>query len=137
MRVYLDSCVLIYLTEGQANIRERIGNRLVGGDNAPEVAFTDLSRLECRVKPLADGDAARLKDYDDFFATPGYLKVAIDTSVFDYATELRARHRLKTPDALHLAAAITAGCGELWTNDDRLSKTAVGRIRIVTVDQLV
>ena len=32
--------------------------------------------------------------------------------VFDLATDLRARHRLKTPDALHQAAAIRTRCDD-------------------------
>ena len=29
MRVYLDSCVIIYLTEGGADMQDRIGRRLL------------------------------------------------------------------------------------------------------------
>jgi predicted nucleic acid-binding protein len=38
------------------------------------------------------------------------------------AAQLRADLNLKTPDALHLAAAIEAGCDRVLTNDNRLSK---------------
>jgi len=55
--------------------------------------------------------------------------VALDAQVFDLATELRARQGLKTPDALHLAAALHTGCDEFWTNDERLVRAASGRIR--------
>ena len=137
MRVYLDSCIVIYLTEGSADMRERIGRQLLrSAEAAPTVTFTDLSRLECRVKPLAIGNATLLTDYESFFTTPGYVKCVIDTATFDMATELRARYGLKTPDALHLAAAIASDCEELWTNDQRLVRAADSRIRIVSVDQL-
>jgi predicted nucleic acid-binding protein len=33
---------------------------------------------------------------------------------------------------LHLAAAITAGCDEFWTNDHRLEQAAAGRLALVT-----
>ena len=138
MRVYLDSCVVIYLIEGAADIRERISRRLIlPGDARPTVVFTDLSRMECRVKPLAARNAATLADYDDFFETPGFVKMALDTAIFDLATELRGRHALKTPDAIHLAAAIASGCVELWSEDRRLAQAADPRINIVTIDQLV
>lgn len=137
MRVYLDSCIIIYLTESSADVRDRISNRLLlFAEDTPTVVFTDLSRLECRVKPLATGNATVLADYDDFFTTPGYVKFVMDTLTFDVATEMRARHSLKTPDALHLAAAIASGCDELWSNDARLTRATENRIRIVTIDQL-
>ena len=66
------------------------------------------------------------------------MRVYLDSCIatFDMATELRARYGLKTPDALHLAAAIASDCEELWTNDQRLVRAADSRIRIVSIDQL-
>lgn len=80
-------------------------------------------------------DIRLLDEFDRFFSIPVISKVPMDTNVFDLATDLCAIHGLKTPDALHLAAAIHAGCDESWTNDDRLAKVAAGRIRVVVFDQ--
>jgi predicted nucleic acid-binding protein len=44
----------------------------------------------------------------------------LTTAVVDRATVIRGRYRFKTPDALHLAAAIEAGCQTFLTNDARL-----------------
>ncbi len=49
--------------------------------------------------------------------------------------EVRVRHRVKTPDALHLAAAINAGCDQFWTNDDRLAKAAEGHIEVINIGE--
>lgn len=63
----------------------------------------------------------------NFFAAVGSLPVT--TAVFDRAAELRAHHNIRTPDAIHLAAALIHGCDEFWTNDDRLS-AAAGDVRV-------
>lgn len=47
------------------------------------------------------------------------------------ATQLRAQHDLKTPDAIHLTAAIHTSCDEFWTHDQRLAQAAKGRLQIV------
>jgi len=94
---------------------------------APDIFVSDLTRLECRVGPLRDGDQGLLRQYDAFFALPEVGRIPMTSDVFDAATELRATQRLKTPDALHLAAAICGSCDEVWTNDDRLSGAAEGR----------
>lgn len=86
-----------------------------------QIAVSDLSRLECRVKPIRMGDAAVLAVYDGFFARPDVTKVPINTAVFDRATTIRAIHRYSLPDSLHLAAAIAGGCGRFLTNDHRLA----------------
>ena len=126
-RVYLDSCVVIYLHEAEADLQSAIRDRLlpVTGDG-PSLNVSDLTRLECRVHPLKRGDASLLAEYDRFFELPEILKVGLGTEVFDLATELRARHGLRTPDALHLAAALAGECEEFWTNDNRLAKVQAG-----------
>lgn len=134
-RIYLDSCAVIYAFEGIPELRAKIGALLLPpNEESPCVIYTDLTRLECRVKPLAEQNAGLLKTYDDFFSTPGYEKHALDTLTFDLATDLRAEYRIKTPDALHLAAAIAAGCAQFWTNDTHLVRAASDRIAVVTVN---
>src|SRR5258708_3784388 len=80
--------------------------------------LSDLVRLECRVGPLRQGDQATLARFDQFFASA--FIGPLTSAIYDLATELRASHRFKTPDALHVAAAIIHGCEEFWTNDHRL-----------------
>ena len=53
----------------------------------------------------------------------------ITDAIYDEALQLRARFRLKTPDALHLATAQHYGCTAFWTNDDRL-KDAAGALAV-------
>jgi predicted nucleic acid-binding protein len=89
---------------------------------ADRIAVSDLSRLECRLKPIRSGDAASLAQFDAFFARPDVYRVALSTAVYDRATILRATHNFKLGDSLHLAAAIEAGCDSFLTNDHRLSK---------------
>jgi predicted nucleic acid-binding protein len=132
MRLYFDSCTAIYLVERREPWHTRIRaqfDRLQA--SISEVIFSDLNRLECRVVPLALNRSDVLADYDEYFSSPGMVWFPLQPKVFDLATELRARHRLKTPDALHLAAAIQSGCHQLWTNDLRLTQAAAGHIEIV------
>ncbi|MBK5964239.1 hypothetical protein CCR95_09105 [Thiocystis minor] len=58
--------------------------------------------------------------------------VPMDAEVFSLATDLRVDDAIKTPDALHLAAALLGEATELWTNDKRLAAAARDRIHILT-----
>jgi predicted nucleic acid-binding protein len=130
--VYLDACIAIYYVERSAALFSAIETRLLPADGlGPRIAYSDLVRLECRVSPLRRGDHALLARFDNFFNLPDRLAITLDTGVFDLATELRATHRLKTPDALHLAAAIRGGCDAFWTNDDRLRRAAENDLALV------
>lgn len=134
MKVYLDSCIVIYLVEKREPWRNRIQSLLLPQTGLlPRVFYSDLTRMECRVGPKTRTDPIALAEYDRFFAAPHFQKAPITTAAFDLATELRAQHRLKTPDALHLAIAIQVGCDEFWSNDQRLSKAAESYIRLIAL----
>ena len=81
-----------------------------------EVAVSRLSVLECRVKPLRDGDATLLKTYDDFFAAIHIVELSAE--VVDKATHLRARYGLKPPDALQAASALSVSGEALFVTGD-------------------
>lgn len=100
--------------------------------NRLSFSLAELLRLECRLGPIKRGNQLLLSRFDRFFANPTHHWAAANRSAFDLATQLRADHNLKTPDALHLAVAISSGCDEFWTNDFRLAKAAAQRINIVT-----
>jgi predicted nucleic acid-binding protein len=123
MLIYCDSVILMYFFEYQGPFNVRASNRFAALQAAGDVvAISDLSRLECRVKPKKVGDLAMLAQYDAFFARPDVRRVVITSAVFDRATELRAVHNFKLADSLHLAAAIEGGCDRMLTNDARMSR---------------
>jgi predicted nucleic acid-binding protein len=68
------------------------------------------------------GDAIALAAFDTFFTRPDVVKVPLSTAAFDRATILRSAFGFKTPNAIHLAAALEGGCGLFLTNDGRLSR---------------
>ena len=107
---YLDASAIIYLLEGSAAVRARVAALIAAAESDPagRLLTSRLARLECRVKPLRGGDAAMLATYDAFFTRARLSNLDVSTSVLDRATELRARHGFKVPDAIHLASAIEA-----------------------------
>jgi predicted nucleic acid-binding protein len=132
-RIYLDSCVVIYLLEGEVELSRAVEALIREAAAETELCVSDLTRLECRVAPIRRGDADLLEKYDRFFTSKGIAHLALGSPVFDLATEVRAHHGTKTPDAIHLAAALLGECGSFWTNDRRLSSAAKGRIEIRVV----
>ena len=131
LRVFLDSCIVIYLIQAPDPLREAVRDALnPPGKAAPEACISALTRLECRVWPMRQGATEPLAEFDRFFASRDLRRARLTAAVFDLATELRAVYNVKTPDALHLAAAIHWGCDEFWTNDQRLPQAIEDRIAI-------
>jgi predicted nucleic acid-binding protein len=121
--IYLDTCLLIYAIENHPAFADRVRTALAGKP-VDAFAISPLVEHECLVKPLRDGDLRLLHRYEDGLAELAMLEIS--EQVFIDAARLRARHGLKTPDALHLACALHHGCDSLWTNDDRLAQAAHG-----------
>lgn len=123
MRIYLDTAPIIYFVEGVEPFASAVEARLfpTTKDDAPLLVVSDLSRLECRVKPLREGDAELLRDYDEFFAAVDEV-VPLSRAVVDEATQIRASDNFKTPDAMHLAAAMVSRCDIFLTNDHQLDR---------------
>lgn len=122
MQIYLDSNIVIYLIErppdfGPRPVARMTELRSAGGG----IVVSDLTRLECRHHPLGAGDHVTLRQFDAFFDQSAVRVAPLTTAICDRATEIRAHHRIKTPDALHLAAALEMGCDTFLTNDHRLA----------------
>lgn len=131
MRLYLDTAPIIYLVEKHVTFGPMVRQRL--RQTVVTVFTSELVRLECRVKPLRNGDVALLQNFDDFLEDRGLKRITLDRPVLERATELRARYAfLKTPDAIHLAAALVANCDVFLTNDRRLDRCG-GEITVETL----
>ena len=123
--VYVDSCVLIYTLERDPQLgaaaRQCLADQLAAQRT---LAISALVQLECLVHPLARRESELLVRYQSWLRQFHWL--SINDAVFATATELRASHGLKTPDALHLATALEHGCEALITNDNRLMHVNAG-----------
>lgn len=108
MRIYLDASAIIYALESAAPFRDLVISRIAQAESTPDrgVVTSRLSRLECRVKPLREGNADGLAKSELFFTRKSVAVAEITPAVIERATELRARYGLRTPDAIHVATAI-------------------------------
>jgi uncharacterized protein len=129
MLYYLDAAPIIYLVEQVQPFATAVRSKL--SVQGVAVLTSEMTRLECRVKPLRNGDAALLQDFDDYFAKTVASIVPLTRDVIDRATEIRAQYNFKTPDSLHLAAATVANCDVFLTNDYRLNRFTGITIEVV------
>lgn len=119
--LFLDACVLIYRVERVAPWAGRLAQRLAEVHRQfprARLAVSDLSRMECRVRPLRDGDRALLAAYDTLFAAADLEVVRLTPAVMDLATAIRARSGLRTPDALQAACCLSLPGPALFVTGD-------------------
>lgn len=134
--LYIETAPFIYYTERRDGYVDKM-----------HAIFSEVSRQRVRVvtsavtltetlmKPLREKDTALISRYRRmFYRTRGLSLVAVSPRIGESAAELRARYNMRTPDALHVAAAIDAGCDAFLTNDGGFKR--IREITVLTLDEL-
>ncbi len=125
--LFLDANVLIYQHEGSPAIQRAITTQVkqwLGASTQAQVYVCRLAVMECCVKPLREGDTLLLNRYRQFFASAQIIELT--AAVVESATQLRALHGLKTPDALHAACALTLPASTLFLSADTVFQRVAG-----------
>ena len=130
-RILLDTTVWIYHLE-QHPERGAAAAAVLDAVEAGRVQgiASELTLLELAVRPLQLGRQDVADDYElllDQF--PNLELVPVDRAILIEAAGLRARHRLKTPDAILLATGLLHGATAAVTND--AGWRSVGGLEIV------
>jgi predicted nucleic acid-binding protein len=99
------------------------------------VVSSPILVIEALVKPLRDGNTEIELQYRELFASNAVRLLDASYQVFADAACLRAETALKTPDALHAATALRAGCALFITNDTDFRR--VQGLPIVVLDDLL
>lgn len=133
VQVFLDTNIVIYVIEQPPTWGARAAARIKTLRDAGDTfVVSELVRMECRVHPLSQNDQTTLAQYEAFFQSSDMQVSAISRAVCDRAAEIRANHRLRSLDSLHLASAVEEGCGLFLTNDQRLSSFPDIPIEVLT-----
>ncbi len=132
-RVYLDASGIIYFVEAESPFHAAAVQSVARfrGDPESRLVTSLLSRLECRVKPVRDSDQALVAKYDAFFKRRRLIIGDVTAAVIERATDLRARHRFRTPDAIHLATAIEEHADLFLTGDDDLTRCTDVKVEVL------
>jgi predicted nucleic acid-binding protein len=122
--VALDTPVWIYHFEGSTTYGPA-ADAVLEAVSAGRVAAiaSELVLLELLVAPLKKGAQDVADEIEmTLLHFPHLRLVAVTRSVLVRAAEMRARHGLRTPDAIMLATAIETGATLAVTNDDAWKK---------------
>lgn len=136
-RVALDTSVFIYQLENDSRYVELTSLVFdwIGREGNSAVAST-ITMTELLVRPYHLNDEDQVNQLFALATTiPNLSWVAPDLLISDGAARLRARHKLRTPDALIAATALAAEATGMITNDVAL--TRVAGIEVAVLDAII
>jgi predicted nucleic acid-binding protein len=124
--VGLDTAPLIYLIEENPIFLPFVRPFFEAVDRGEfRVVTSILTLTEVLVHPMRRGDKDLADQYRRILLHASQVTTApVSAIIADEAAQLRARHGLRTPDAIQMATAIRSGASSFLTNDSRLPSIA-------------
>lgn len=128
--VALDTVAFIYYIEDHPTFAGVLDSLFHAADAGRRAVVTSaLTLLEVLVIPYRAGNVGLAARYEALLTrSRGVHLVEIDRDQLRGAAQLRALHRVRTPDALQLAAALSRRCTSFVTNDRQIPPIAGLRI---------
>ena len=120
--IFLDANIIIYQVEGVEPFQQQVRNTLSDiVRQHPDAGFavSRLSLLECLVKPVREQNDGAISRYRGFFASSDIRIIEVTDQVIETALVLRARHGLRTPDAIQAASALILKSQIIFLTGDR------------------
>lgn len=135
-RLYIETAPLIYYVEENPAFVAKMDAIIDAIEHSSIDAVSSVITLtEVLAQPMKLGNASLEQEYRDILLNSGGFRLLpISAQIAEAAADLRARYNLRTPDALHIAAAINAGCDAFLTNDKDIRR--VTEIVVWTLDEL-
>jgi predicted nucleic acid-binding protein len=125
--VLIDTAPIVYFLEGHPKLGPRF-RPLFDRHAAGEIAFavTTITIAEVLTGPLGAGEEALTKRYRAIMES--WDVVGLSADIAESAARLRARLKLKLPDAIQAASAIAVNADALVTHDRDFSKVKALRV---------
>lgn len=123
-RIGLDSSVFIYHIEALSPFSGGASQVFQHVAQHAETGVTSVLTLtELLVKPLQSGRRGLAARYEALIRMiPNLILADVDAEIARQAAVLRATYRLRTPDAIQVAACLAHGATAFVTNDIRLRR---------------
>jgi predicted nucleic acid-binding protein len=117
--ILIDTNPIIYFFENHPTLAERYQPLFEAAANGRnELIISTITLAEVLGGPARDKNEVLLERYEQALTTgAGWRLCELNAVIAAHAARLRARYRLKLPDAIQLATALNAGCFALLTHD--------------------
>ena len=134
--VGLDTAPLIYYIEKHPVFIARIKPFFEAAErNEFSLVTSFVTLIEVLIQPIREGKPELAQEYRDILLhSPALSAIPLDNGIAEEAAALRARHHIRTPDAIQLATAIRANASWFLTNDAELAK--VPEISVLALSRL-
>ena len=133
--VGLDTAPLIYFIEENSTYIEKVRVFFEAMERGSFLVVTStVTLLEVLVHPLRSNNRKLAAEYRDILLNSRLMLLEVSSGIAEKAAQLRAAHKIRTPDAIQISAALEAGASHFFTNDIRLPE--IQPIQTISLDSI-
>jgi predicted nucleic acid-binding protein len=131
-RIFWDTMLFVYLMEDNPSYSTRVHELLSRARRRNDQLFTScltLGEIMAGLEKASNPQAA--SSVSGALTQMGFSFLPFDQGAAPAFSNLRAKEKLKAPDAIHLACAASAGIDLFLTGDKRLTRLDVPGIQFI------
>lgn len=134
--IALDTMCFIYYFEGNNAFVPKIAGILKEIESNKLKAITTVITIsEVLIKPLMEKKIELADEYKNVINSfPNLTVLEINQHIATLAASLKAKYRIKLPDAIQIAGALMGGAELFISNDKKLKR--IKEIKVATLDKL-
>ena len=135
-RIALDTSVVICAVEAHPKYLGNVQGILNWIEAAGEAVTSTLTMTEALVRPYRLQEPESVDKFYSFLITyPNLEWIEPTLKIADRAAQIRAAHKLRTPDAIQAATAIASGATGLISNDAVFAR--VDSLEVLILDEML
>ena len=131
-RIYFDSMLFVYILEANPEFGVRVREILAGAAKRRDTLLTSVFTIgEVLIGAYKKGDSEAVARIKEMLRPPTVELIPFTAETVERYAQIRAKTRVDSPDAIHLASAAGAGVDLFLTNDRALTKLVIPGIDFI------
>lgn len=135
--IFIDTSPFIYYIEEHEKYIEAVDPLFSYISQGRIIAYTSfITLIEVLTKPIEEKNKKLMRKYEDLLTnSKGLILADMDKNIAIESARLRAKYKIKIPDAIQVTSGMVNGAKAFITNDSNLKK--IKEIKIIVLEDII
>lgn len=135
--IFIDTSPFIYYIEEHEKYIEAVDPLFSYISQGRIIAYTSfITLIEVLAKPIEEKNKKLMRKYEDLLTnSKGLILADMDKNIAIESARLRAKYKIKIPDAIQVTSGMVNGAKAFITNDSNLKK--IKEIKIIVLEDII
>ena len=135
--IFIDTSPFIYYIEEHEKYIEAVDPLFSYISQGRIIAYTSfITLIEVLTKPIEEKNKKLMRKYEELLTnSKGLILADMDKNIAVESARLRAKYKIKIPDAIQVTSGMVNGAKAFITNDSNLKK--IKEIKVVVLEDII